>query len=100
MSIEVKSMHKYFKFNQETSQTIPVMVSLKTLDKPESADQSKEAAKEDNSDRPNVDLVCVIDNSGSMSGYKIENVKRTLDYLLELLGDDDRLCLIIFNSSA
>lgn len=28
--------------------------------------------------RPSVDLVCVIDNSSSMLGAKIENVKTTL----------------------
>lgn len=35
-----------------------------------------------------------------MSGEKIANVKKTLEYLLELLGDNDRLCLILFNSYA
>lgn len=30
LSVEIKSMHKYFNFNDSKEQTIPVMVSLKT----------------------------------------------------------------------
>jgi Mg-chelatase subunit ChlD len=32
--------------------------------------------------RTSVDLICVIDNSGSMSGHKIQLVKDTLKFLL------------------
>ena len=73
------------------------MVSLKTLDRTEP--QSKDKVKGDFGDeRPNVDLVCVIDRSGSMKGEKIKNVKKALKYLLKLLGERDRICLIIFNT--
>lgn len=37
--------------------------------------------------RTPVDLVCVIDHSGSMAGDKIELVKETLKYITELLTD-------------
>jgi len=72
------------------------MVSMKTKDS--SQQEQKEGAKAElDSNRPHIDLICVIDNSGSMSGYKIENVKKALKYLLELLGENDRICLITFN---
>lgn len=74
------------------------MVTLKTLDK---TSEEKEGAKiEEGNSRASIDLICVIDNSGSMQGEKIENVKKTLVSLLDLMGEDDRICLILFNSGA
>ena len=43
LSVEIKSMHKYFKFDSSKSQTIPIMVSMKTKDS--SQQEPKEAAK-------------------------------------------------------
>jgi uncharacterized protein with von Willebrand factor type A (vWA) domain len=47
--------------------------------------------------KSNVDLICVIDVSGSMSGDKIQLVRDTMKFLLETLTPDDRLCIITFN---
>ena len=56
--------------------------------------------------RPGIDLVinlinifqiCVIDHSGSMGGYKIKLVKRTLKHMLEFLSPQDRLSIIQFD---
>lgn len=47
-----------------------------------------------------IDLVCVIDISGSMSGEKIENVKATMRNLLEVLSDGHRLAIVLFNQEA
>ena len=52
------------------------------------------------SSRAPIDLVCVIDRSGSMRGQKIELVKNTFKYLLEYLGDSDRLSIVIFDTNA
>lgn len=59
----------------------------------------KETAKGEKS-RPGIDLMCVIDVSGSMSGTKIELVKKSLSYIVELLGESDRISLITFESFA
>ena len=48
----------------------------------------------------NVDLICVIDVSGSMFGEKIHQVKESLKILISLMDQRDRLCLILFESSA
>ena len=47
-----------------------------------------------------IDLVCVVDQSGSMSGDKIRLLKETLNYIIEQMGALDRLAIISFESSA
>jgi Mg-chelatase subunit ChlD len=47
-----------------------------------------------------VDLVCVVDQSGSMGGAKMELLKHTLNYIVDQMGILDRLAIISFNSSA
>ena len=48
----------------------------------------------------NVDLVCVIDVSGSMAGEKLRLVKKSLDYVIDQLGKGDRISLITFSDNA
>ena len=55
---------------------------------------------EENLFKPGIDIICVIDKSGSMQGEKIKLVKKTLKYIIDLLDENDRFCLINFSSSA
>lgn len=48
-------------------------------------------------ERDGIDLICVLDTSGSMEGEKLKYLKRTLSYLITLMNDRDRLCLISFS---
>ena len=48
----------------------------------------------------NVELICVIDVSGSMMGEKIKLVKQSLKVLLELMGEKDKLGLVLFNHNS
>jgi len=50
---------------------------------------------EDN--RTSMDLVCVIDVSGSMAGEKIDNVKESLKILTNFLTENDRISIVLFN---
>ncbi len=68
-------------------QTFPMLVSLIT-----------ENIKTTN--KAPLDLVCVIDHSGSMSGEKIKLVKESFKYLLNFLGEQDRLAIVIFDDQA
>jgi uncharacterized protein YegL len=45
-----------------------------------------------------LDVVCVLDNSGSMSGGKLESLKKAMDFVIQTLGPNDRLSVINFNS--
>ncbi len=48
--------------------------------------------------RRDVNLVMLIDTSGSMQGRKIENVKSAAVEFVRQMGDDDRISLITFSS--
>jgi uncharacterized protein YegL len=57
--------------------------------------------KEGNSNaKTNIDLICLIDKSGSMQGEKINLLKQSFENILEYLGENDRLSIASFNSSA
>ena len=58
-----------------------------------------EGSSTSTSARTPVDLVLVIDVSGSMSGEKLDLVKKTLEFLLTQLGPSDRVSLVTFNGS-
>ena len=70
------------------NENIPFVINL-------SAPQPNEDDK-----KCNVDLICVIDISGSMSGEKIYQVKESLKILISLMDEKDRLCLILFETNA
>ena len=48
--------------------------------------------------KSNVDLICVIDVSGSMHGNKIKQVKDSLLTLVKLMDSNDRLGLVLFST--
>jgi hypothetical protein len=50
--------------------------------------------------RITIDLVLVIDVSGSMTGEKIKLVKKTMNFLLTQLQENDRISIITFSNSA
>ncbi|KAL8551506.1 hypothetical protein ACS0TY_000561 [Phlomoides rotata] len=50
--------------------------------------------------RTPVDLVCVLDISGSMAGTKLALLKRAMGFVIQNLGPNDRLAVIAFSSTA
>ena len=64
----------------------PLVVSLSTEDKDEKM-------------KP-VDLICIVDVSGSMSGAPINLVKESLNYLVKLMNDTDNFALVTFSSNS
>ncbi|CAF1320341.1 unnamed protein product [Rotaria sordida] len=56
--------------------------------------------KELNELRVPIDLVCVVDQSGSMRGEKIALLKKTLDYIIDQMSSLDRLAIVSFDTKA
>ncbi|KAI3761760.1 hypothetical protein L1987_52182 [Smallanthus sonchifolius] len=50
--------------------------------------------------RAPVDLVTVLDISGSMAGTKLSLLKRAMGFVIQNLGPSDRLAVIVFSSTA
>lgn len=72
---------------REQIQTLMVRVHENSLD-------------EERLSQASLDLVCVIDCSGSMNGFKLTQVQQSLVYLMEMLQPTDRLAIVAFNSQA
>ena len=47
-----------------------------------------------------VDLICIVDQSGSMSGEKMALLKQTLNHILEQMKALDRLAIVSFNTQS
>ncbi|CAD8154113.1 unnamed protein product [Paramecium pentaurelia] len=92
LSFEVKTLYKMGKLINSRTQYLPGIVSIKA--------QDQIITKNPENQRVGVDLICLIDKSGSMDGQKIAMVKQTLSVLLDFLSDCDRYQLITFESSA
>lgn len=69
---------------------MPVAITIKTVDLTASQLENREP----------IDLICVVDVSGSMMGEKLNLLKKTLTGLSKFLKKRDRLCLIQFNTNA
>ena len=89
LTLNVKTNQQKIKLNKNNDRQIPVHVSFNTS----SIDFTLE-------NRAHVDLVCVIDRSGSMGGEKIKLVKESFNFLLELLGENDRISIVTFQNSS
>ncbi|RKO87395.1 hypothetical protein BDK51DRAFT_26769 [Blyttiomyces helicus] len=96
----IQILAEYSSLPQEITTPIDVnfLVSIKAPDLPE----DPLAADPDGgtSTSTSVDLVVVVDTSGSMAGNALATVKNTLLYILSTLDASDRLAIVEFNSSA
>ena len=70
----------------QTGNLTPLVISVSTEDK-------KEKVK-------GVDLICIVDVSGSMWGNRIKLVKESLEYLVNQMNDDDSFALVTFTATA
>ena len=73
-----------------TKQTIPLLLNLKEVNFDNLGIEIDSK----------IDLVCVIDISGSMSGQKMQYVQQTMKGLLGFLGNGHRLAIVTFNQTS
>lgn len=82
--------------SKTNSQKLTSVISLRTLELTSQEDQNLQELDPSENRLP-VDLVAVIDCSGSMSGRKIKTVKESLDILLSFCSEKDRFAIVTFN---
>ena len=87
-NLSLKLKYDTFQINSASNTVEPLLFTLKTL------------STQQQGSRAPIDLICVLDVSGSMLGSKLWLLQDTLTYLVELLGDDDRISIIEFSDSA
>ena len=87
IDLELKLKQRILNINSKSAEIIPMLVSLISKDM-------------SGSEKTSIDLVCVIDKSGSMQGRKIELLRQTFDTLMELLSPSDRLSIVTFDNSS
>lgn len=89
-SVEIKTYSEFQAVQQSvTQQVFAILIHLKA---PKSLDSV--------SSRAPLDLVTVLDVSGSMSGTKLALLKRAMNFVIQTLGPNDRLSVIAFSSTA
>ena len=82
-SLEILKSKSHY---EHTGELTPLIISLSSEDK-------KEKIK-------GVDIICVVDVSGSMAGEPLNLVKESLKTLVNLMNEQDNFALISFSSSA
>lgn len=86
--VYAKPATNYLQLNSSQPQELPCSIVF----------QAAEASSEDTGNRQGLDVVCIIDVSGSMQGEKMDLTKKTLEFMTEHLTEKDRMCLITFQS--
>lgn len=82
--ITLKLRKVIIKSNPEKGQNYPLLAKIEAKEPP-------------NFKKSPVDVVCVIDKSGSMNGEKLNHVKKALYSIMDLLDENDRLSVVSFS---
>ncbi|KAL2332025.1 hypothetical protein Fmac_019606 [Flemingia macrophylla] len=77
-----------------------VLIHLKAPPKKQNSDINNTESSSAQNSRAPIDLVTVLDVSGSMSGTKIALLKRAMGFVIQSLSSSDRLSVITFSSTA
>ena len=75
---------------EKTHNMFPVMVRVTALDEVGGSKPQRHVG---------VDIVAVLDISGSMFGDKLEQMKQAMTNVIDKLGNDDRLSIVSFESN-
>lgn len=89
LDLKVSLGSNSIKLDKEKSTKIPILVSI-----------SETQIDEEKTEDASIDLICLIDCSGSMDGHKLAEVQKSLIYMVELMSENDRMALVSFNSEA
>lgn len=95
VTFTMKPLREMIKAKSQGNQTIPFLCSLKAKDAvvPDNVQQQKQ-------DRAPIDLICVLDISGSMAGSKMALLIETVNFIVDTLSEKDRISIVQFNHRA
>lgn len=89
-SVEIKTYTEFQAIQESVTQKVfAILIHLKALKSSDSVDS-----------RAPLDLVTVLDVSGSMKGTKLALLKSAMSFVIQTLGPNDRLSVIAFSSTA
>jgi Mg-chelatase subunit ChlD len=86
ITLSLKTSKRFLKETSE-AQTLPMLLNI-------------DVAEMKSSTKAHIDLICVLDKSGSMQGEKIKLLIDSFSSIMEYLSDKDRMSIVTFNSSA
>ncbi|CAN0898888.1 E3 ubiquitin-protein ligase WAV3 [Linum grandiflorum] len=102
--VEIRTYPEYPAVSRYASDNdFSVLVHLKAPPKAERRNNCKSLSEQPElleSSRAPVDLITVLDTSGSMTGTKLALLKRAMGFVIHQLGPSDRLSVVSFSSSA
>lgn len=90
-------------FNSLDNFSVLIHLKAASMKREKRGPQTKNSIKSSQISRPErapVDLVTVLDISGSMAGTKLALLKRAMGFVIQNLGSNDRLSVIAFSSTA
>jgi Mg-chelatase subunit ChlD len=97
-TVEVKTFTELSEISQsDYKESFTVLIHLKA---PISSVNSDHGLDKSRSTRAPIDLITVLDVSGSMAGTKLALLKRAMGFVIQNLGSSDRLSIIAFSSTA
>ena len=97
--MEIKSTPEVEAVGYEEGKSILATVTLSAPEVATATNGPAEASLDDTARAP-LDILVVLDVSGSMSGAKVATLIETMEFLVEQLGPKDRLCICTFNHSS
>uniref|UniRef100_A0A804PNX6 Zinc finger (C3HC4-type RING finger) family protein n=1 Tax=Zea mays TaxID=4577 RepID=A0A804PNX6_MAIZE len=102
-TVEIKAYPEFTQVPENTSErNFTVLVHLKAPPAQHLLQSSSDLGDGNgvSTTRAPVDLITVLDVSGSMAGTKLALLKRAMGFVIQNLGSSDRLSVIAFSSSA
>jgi uncharacterized protein YegL len=102
-TVEIKTYPEFSAIAQSSQDDFAVLIHLKApYANPEQVTGRSVSATSNGypTSRAPVDLVTVLDVSGSMAGTKLALLKRAMGFVIQHLGPSDRLSVIAFSSTA
>lgn len=99
IKLSVSADRNIIQCSKTQAQKLSTVISLRTLEVTSQENQVLDELNPSDNRLP-IDLIAVIDCSGSMQGEKIRTVKEALKILLPFFSDKDRLSIVAFESNA